>query len=425
VANLRNEVKYLGPLSLIEHVIEETGYGASLLALPDGKAKYTNLNKLINIVARLETLGLGISEILDYLESSFGEDAESVPQAELEHENSVKILTVHKAKGLEFPVVILSDLNHAPGGGSRERLMARREKGFMVRCDGSKSSLWESTVKAESEDSLEEEKRILYVAATRAKERLIISAGGKKLKAGNMKLSSGSFAAFLDSVIGFPPNFEEEKQITLFGLEIPLWQGMKEEGTKIKIEDERELKPLNIKDLERRLSFIAQEGEDRSKEYYVPLTHAKPSSVEVGKLMHRFLEVWDFKSDSIDTTIRFVIRENYVIDDTIEKELSLLAKNFLDSPLREKINEAEAIFREVPFYMEINGRADRGKIDLILKAKGELSLFDYKHISDHAGINEFKEQLGRYTAAIERHFGKTPGERFIVLLPEVRLVFQD
>lgn len=270
VSNLRSEVLLLPPLSMLERILEETGYSASLLALPDGKAKYTNLNKLINIVATLSTLGMGITDIVDHIESSFEEDAESVPQAELEQENSIKILTVHKAKGLEFPVVILADLNHGKGGGrGKERIIARREEGFLVRYKDSKSSLWESISSAEGKDDIDEEKRILYVAKTRAKDRLIISIGGKKNKDGRMSLAKGTFAEFIDSIIGFLPNCEEGGKITTFGLEIPIWKEIAGETIKISIDNKKELKPFNIADIEGRfLRILGQEEHERERNFF-------------------------------------------------------------------------------------------------------------------------------------------------------------
>ncbi len=421
VSNLRREVLLLPPLSMLERILEETGYGASLLALPDGKAKYTNLNKLINIVATLSTLGMGIAEIVDHIESSFVEDAESVPQAELEQENAVKILTIHKAKGLEFPVVVLADLNHGRGGEKGERIIARREEGFLVSYKDSESSLWESIHSAEREDDIDEEKRILYVAKTRAKDRLIISIGGKKNKDGRMSLSKGTFAKFLDSVIGFLPDCEEGEKITTLGLEIPIWKETAGERIEIQIDDTKGLKKFNIADIEGRfLSILGQEEHETERNLF-PIC-GKPSPMEIGTLMHRFLETWDFKEDSISSNTSFVLNEGFVSDGSLEEELTKLAKNFLNSELMQKIKRANTIYREVPFYIEIDGKSDRGQIDLVLEKGGKPSLFDYKYINNLEELMGYKQQMERYGRMLERRFGVTPNEKFFVVLPEVRLI---
>jgi ATP-dependent helicase/nuclease subunit A len=427
VSKLRKESLLLTPLELVERVIEKTGYSSSLLALPDGKAKYVNLNKLIQIVGRMEALGLNITDILDYLESGSEGDSEPLALSEIEGEDSVKILTVHKAKGLEFKVVFLADLNHGSPKG-KENIMARRESGFLVRYEGTESSLWEGLAGQESMDRLEEEKRILYVAKTRAKELLIIALGGTKRKSDNkLSLHKETFAGFLDSIIGFPEDCETRDKISLGDIDIPVWKCTGEPKPKpIETSIETLSTSIIVGDIEKIFEKITDPPILRKKDKprCQKLT-GKPSSLAIGTLMHRFLEVWDFKAESIDSTIKFVMNEAFMWDDSLNKELRQLASNFLNSELMDRLKKAEVMFKEVPFYVEINGSPDRGKIDLVLQEREKVSLFDYKHISDRNGIDEFKEQLGRYTAAIERHFGKPPGEKFIVLLPEVRLVRQD
>lgn len=424
VNGIRKETPFLTPLSLIERIMEETGYSSSALALPDGRVRYANLNKLIRIFGRLESLGFGITDVLDYLESGLGEDEEPLSQSEFEWEDSVKILTVHRAKGLEFPVVFLADLNHRSPQG-RERILARRSEGFLVRYEGTESSLWETMSKLSDADDLEEEKRILYVAKTRAKELLVICLGGKKNQKG-LSTSKDTFAGFLDSVIGFPTDWENVDRIPFLGLEIPVWKGNVDGTTEIRKDAGPPSVPIDIADMERRFIGVSF-GEDKEyedKPDFERLT-GRPSPSIIGTLMHRFLELWDFRRESIDEAVRFVMREAYILDGSLERELLGLAENFLGSELMLRISGATGIYREVPYYMYINGKPDRGKIDLVLREGDVISLFDYKLRSDGEGIARFKDQIERYASAIEKRFGRPPKERFIVLLPEVKLVTLD
>ncbi len=422
-SSLRSVILSLTPASIIEHIIEETGYGSSVLALPKGEARYANLNKLLSVVGRLEALGLGVAEILDYLEASFGEDTEPPAQAELEGENSVKILTVHKAKGLEFPIVVLVDLNHSPGGGGREKVLARREGGFLVRYEGTKSNLWESISELENQDNIEEEKRILYVAKTRAKKLLIMCIGGRKKTDGKISTYGSTFADFLNSTLGLPPNCEGKERIVSLGLEIPLWKGTGDKKARIPTYEQQALESLDITEIERRFTPILAQGEDEEKEKPIfRLPGGKPSQLELGSLMHRFLELWDFREESIKSTARFAITEGFLLDDSLAEDLAKLAKNFLNSELMKRIKKAKRAYREVPFYIEINGKPERGRIDLVLEEDDGPALFDYKVISDDKELMEFRDQMERYAKALERKFGITLNEKFFVVLPDVRLV---
>ncbi|MFQ5786818.1 MAG: 3'-5' exonuclease, partial [Thermodesulfobacteriota bacterium] len=222
VNSLRKKIISLTPLSIIDFILEKTSYDAALLALPDGNVRYANIKKLINIFGRLESLGYGINDVLEYIDLNVFEDKEPLAQVELDEEDSVKILTVHKSKGLEFPVVILADLNHGTFG-MRENVMARRGDGFLVRHEFSKSDMWESINELENKDTLEEEKRALYVAKTRAKELLIISFGGQKKSAGKVKVNRTSFARIFDDVFETPSDFVGQ-DFEAIGFKIPIWR---------------------------------------------------------------------------------------------------------------------------------------------------------------------------------------------------------
>lgn len=138
--------------------------------------------------------------------------------------------------------------------------------------------------------------------------------------------------------------------------------------------------------------------------------------------MHRFLEVWDFNELSVESTINFVLNEGFVSDDYLREDLIKLAQNFLNSDLRQRITKSKRLHREVPYYIEIDGTPERGRIDLILEEDDGPALFDYKFISGEKELMELKHQLERYGKVLEKRFGIAPNERFFVVLPEVKLL---
>ena len=424
LSELRKEALSLTPSAMLEYVLEKTCYAASLLALPEGLSRYANIKKLINIFGRLEGLGHGVVEILDYVDRSVLEDGEPLAQAELEEEDSVKVLTVHKAKGLEFPVVILMDLNHGTGGGN-ESVIGRREGGFLVRYEGSDSRLWETINELESSDNLEEEKRSLYVAKTRAKDLLIISFGGQIKRGGKLKINESSFAGLFNSVFQIGSHLNG-KSIPSLGLNIPIWKAgdstplIEEERTTS--EFERDTITETFFDVDRG-GFLSDNFKD---ERIIQRLGEKASALEIGLLMHRFLQIWDFKGESIRNTASFVLNESYVVSDSILDKLIGLGEVFLRSELIECIRRADLIEREVPFYIEIGGKPERRKIDLLIRQGADITLFDYKYAGrkrvEPYDIEQYRSQLDLYSKAIERIFGVSPRERHLVFLPEVELV---
>lgn len=425
LSELRKEALSFTPLAMLECILEKTCYDAALLALPEGLSRYANIKKLISIFGRLEALGHGIVEILEYIDTSALEDSEPLAQAELEEEDSVKILTVHKAKGLEFPVVILMDLNHGPGGGN-DTVIARRECGFLVRYEGSKSQLWEIINELESSDNLEEEKRSLYVAKTRAKELLIISFGGQIKKDGNIKINESSFAGLFNTVFKIHSNLDD-KSLSALGLNIPIWKT--EDSTMLTEEETKTKEEVEVDTIIERFSNVDPNGfasDNPKDERIIQKLGEKPSELEKGALMHRFLQIWDFKRESIKETVRFVLNEGYVLDDSLEKKLNKLGEDFLSSELFERIINADSYDREIPFYLEIDGLPERRKIDLMIKEGDRISLFDYKYTSkgeiEEKELSEYISQLDVYGKAVEKHFGRYPKEKTLVFLPDIELI---
>ncbi|MCP4607365.1 MAG: helicase-exonuclease AddAB subunit AddA [Planctomycetes bacterium] len=186
-------------------VYRETGYLSFVSALPNGQARKANLLKLHDRAIQFEGFASssGIPSLTRFVEfieklQETGQDwAPAEPQASAG--NSVRILSVHKSKGLEFPVVFLAELDssfnkkdiHADILTDTDHTL-----GLQVIDHDSKSKLRSLAheVIAEQKHSiaLAEEMRILYVAATRARERLILTASQKQ-KTCNRIISNGYF----------------------------------------------------------------------------------------------------------------------------------------------------------------------------------------------------------------------------------------
>lgn len=145
----------------------------------------------------------------------------------------------------------------------------------------------------------------------------------------------------------------------------------------------------------------------------------------VGSIMHRFLEVWDFREETAEKEIEFVLGEFLVSNPNMKELLLELSSNFLESELFSFIGEAREIRRELKFVFNPGESSPkRGRIDLLTEEGGGIRLFDYKYrqsMNDDAQ-EAYKEQMDGYCEAIRSKFEKPLLSRHIVLIPQVELV---
>ena len=167
----------------IHELLEATRAHAGFAFRKGGERVLANVYRLTDLARSFEASGAATSfrAFVDYLEGEYeGSDTGEAPVLEQEG-RGVKLMTVHKAKGLEFPVVILADLTAkltGPQGGDRycdsgRRLCAQR----LLWC-----APWELLDASEDERRADEEEalRVAYVAATRARDLLVVTAVGEK-----------------------------------------------------------------------------------------------------------------------------------------------------------------------------------------------------------------------------------------------------
>ena len=175
-------MKDRAPLAiLLERVLFASGYAASVVGRFAGERGYANLRKMVDLARRFEGAGpSGLGDYVDYV-SDFVRNQMRAEQASLEDPGgeTVRLMTIHKAKGLEFPVVVVPDIGWQRRGRSSACLVSpltglavrlRDEDGERVR-----SAAGVLARRRERRADAEESLRVLYVAMTRAKDYLIFS----------------------------------------------------------------------------------------------------------------------------------------------------------------------------------------------------------------------------------------------------------
>lgn len=173
---------------LIWKIYSQTGYLSFISALPGGSQRRANLLKLHQRAIQFENFAssfnvISLSRFVDFLQKlleSGGDWAPAEPDSSAA--NAVKIMSIHKSKGLEFPVVILAETGRqfAAGMDSGDCIAdSQAGVGLKIISESSGAKLssltWQVIKEKQRKQNLAEEMRILYVAMTRAKDKLIIS----------------------------------------------------------------------------------------------------------------------------------------------------------------------------------------------------------------------------------------------------------
>jgi len=177
---LKNRVRIC---ELIEMALERTGYDALLLNEFLGERKLANLRKLVDQARDFQQGDhLGLADFIRQLAVFVSQQPdEPLAATHSEDTNVVRLMSVHQSKGLEFPLVIVADMNRKPRGGG-DPVHFSDELGPLVRMketsDGRRCTsgydLWRVVERAEE---IAETRRLLYVATTRAADYLLLSSG--------------------------------------------------------------------------------------------------------------------------------------------------------------------------------------------------------------------------------------------------------
>ncbi len=197
IASLRRRVGSHGLSSLLAESVEAFDYDLVLLQAPDGRRRFGNVRKLMRLADEFEALeGPDLAGFIKHLDLRRDLTADREGNAALlaEDDDVVRMMTIHQAKGLEFPVVVLTGMGRSPRR-SRSDLSFGRDGGVAVsiaRDDdtnlGGRIALGpaEEILDARALMEREESVRLYYVAMTRAEERLVLVGLNKPADTGTL-----------------------------------------------------------------------------------------------------------------------------------------------------------------------------------------------------------------------------------------------
>ena len=444
LAEFRPLVDRMPVAELLKKIVDATDYRAILAA--SHIRLWRNLDKLLQ-----DAHSSGLVRVRGFFEylRTLREVGAREGEAPAEALGAVRLMTIHKAKGLEFEVVVLADISRKPLA-TAELAYLLPETGPAFRFDRLEGSplIFNLARYLDQQQSREEENRILYVAATRSRERLILN-GHLSLRWGKLT-ADGWMKSFLEVLDLDPESLGDgaggRTQARLpNGREVGVWVADALEPGDAEAAAPTAWPESEAQDLYAPITAVIDERTDDEKagelerDWRATGKRLHPPAVVVGALVHEAIRSWIFPGDA---ELKPLL------------EMSALAHGLIEPGQRERaIRDAEKLlgrFREHNVYLEIDAASERmheipytrphstwgsdsGRIDLLYRVNQVWHLMDFKsdEIRDDDdlanALDEHRPQIGRYAAAVEQLLGETPQAAlcFLDAMGEVKVVLVE
>jgi ATP-dependent helicase/nuclease subunit A len=390
-------------------MLDLTAYEAIQLAQRQGLQRASNIRKLLTLAESFsKTRPPALSSFIEYLDSLRRQEVqEGEAPLYTEETGAVTIMTVHKSKGLEFPIVFVPDLARSRGG-SRGKLNIHRRLGFhLAPCgdDGKRSKLAFATAIKRCIDAEEdaEEARLLYVALTRAKDWLVLC--------GSPCGRDKNWLADFDNtypVLGAKDGMRiegEQWSMTVRRQWTATAQSPRDTADFQRLAPERiaaRIAPIATPRTTRRLISISRlldvlhPKASQDAPYTAPKDRLDP--LTRGSLVHLLFERWHFSEAPNIEAVLQAIPPGTAGSENFAQELAQIAQAFQSTPLHRQLAAAARIYREQPFLLRIGDALVSGTIDAWIP---DGALIDYKTGKIHAELHErYTSQILLYAAAI-------------------------
>ncbi len=421
--------------AILKRFLNLTHYRAILSSDKNGARMIRNVNKLLADAHRSRLVSL--TDFLAYVQTlrDVGLREGEVP-ADASNAGAVQLMTVHKAKGLEFPLTVIADAAHQTHARAAHVQLPTTNYQLLLnlRDDDLHATSWQ--LASRHEDALEdaEDNRLLYVAATRAKEKLLISGHVKQKKDGTPSLSGWlSRFSFLEMSTpeAFPLNqpgltaalypfsqtdASDSPQPDSVSTGSPLPVG---EGLGVRADLITPLTPsLPLTDDKSR----ARESDPPQRIWRIVSTTKRPHAPAwlVGRLVHEAIRRWRF--DELDEFLKpFALESGLTNEEEIRaaiQESRRLLERLRAHPLFNELDSAER-HHEVPYF----SAEERGIIDLLYRTDNDWTIMDFKtdelrsDVEAESAIsqNGYDRQLTRYARAIENQLQVKAKKRLVFL----------
>ena len=402
---------------LLERALELTAFEAAWAPLQGGDQALANIRKFVELSRTLADHSL--DEFVTYVQRRRDELEARESQAVLDESDAVKLLTIHGAKGLEFPIVFVPEAHVTPPRSwdsvrwrSAEGVsitLTPPEEGDTRRRPGFYSYLME---RDNAEDDAEH-KRLFYVACTRAADLLYVS-GDEGDKAGSW------LSAAINALDGMPADGVEIRPPLAVDLDGIARRGSPNMPPIPREEDEEDFMPPLVA----RPRVIPLRSSTPVTALQAPLPahayghrHSDGLGLVRGSLAHKAIEVW-FTSGARPDLPSLVEGLDASLSDTAMTRVMGEVGSMLDlldlSPLAATLRDSDTrAYFELPFSWDWDGVPIHGTIDLAYQTSGNWHLLDFKTDDLRgrplaAAAQAYLPQLALYASALSQATGQQP-----------------
>jgi len=416
-----------------------------------GEQAVANLRKVREMAEALaDRPHLTLTGFVDLMMTRVSEQPDEAESALAEESlDAIRVLTIHKAKGLEFPVVILPGLHQGSKnprkGPSVHHDWSSRYYSLQM---GGRSNLGAVLVDMKMAAREEaEQRRLLYVGMTRARDLLVLS-GGQPTKPGHDTILSLLGEVIADE--GGPSSAEQicigTSQLTRVITPATVASRRRRQESLSTMAPRPALGPILIRRHARQVEWEERRTTPRrltpsslagDRPEAVPPRTATRRDADLARLVgvcaHAVLEQWDFTRPraEICTIIkkacrRYVAQDHLMAD--VTEDLTALFESFLSSEPYKTLQRATVLGREVPFVMPLGeGQIMEGVIDLIYRLDDRIWIADYK-TNDVAAedlqaiADRYRSQADSYSRAVASSLGlPSLAFQFIFLRPGIAI----
>ena len=387
---ISKRIDFISLDEIIDLIIDKYDLYNKLFLLGDNASNTIRIDKLKEITSNLTNLNYDIYDYQKYLEDIISNNLKIEYSVGDNSTDTVKIMTIHASKGLEFSICYFSGLfNRFNISEAVNRYTYDNDYGIIIPY---KDSFYYNTIyhklayRNYIKENISERIRLLYVALTRAKEKMIfILPSSNKDETfisdiidNNIREKYNSFASIMYSLEGVTKKYY--KNIDLSKIKITKDYNMIKNNNYLKL-----INRVDDKLLVDNINIVLDKEEEKSfsKKNIHIISKDEESKLEYGRKIHELFELTDFNN----------------IDNLSGKDREIIV-NFLNNI---DINNCD-IYKEYEFIYEEDNITYHGIVDLLLVYNDSIKIIDYKlkNINDTA----YLKQLNGYKSYIEKVFGK-------------------
>jgi ATP-dependent helicase/nuclease subunit A len=453
IAGLHAQAGRAPVADLLKAFLDLTGYRAALIAAGQTRSA-RNVAKLL---ADAHASGLvGVGEFLEYV-GELRDSGAREGEARATAEGAVQIMSVHAAKGMEFPVVVLGDISYRPP--SRSGILFDADLGVLLpqrNDDKTPATVYLLAKQIADDQEAAESDRLLYVAATRAREKLILSGCTTPNKDGGLGASSGWLKRMDETgslrVSDCDPGVDEEVtephrlDLSVGGAAVVCvvygpsgaTERARREAPSPPPEPAVQLPPPLLAPVlpeparaDDRTAERERDPGQRVWRVVPPETRLNAPPWVVGTLVHEALAAWRFPGADglfdrwVEAQARgYGLTDPHRLADAVAKCRGLLLR-LREHPLYEEMAGAERRLHETPYsWITEDGKVESGAIDVLYLRGGAWTIVEFKtdRVTDLDALEELIEREG-YLAQVER-YRKAVGQ-LAAGRPQVILCFLD